>query len=374
MVATVSIVGFIQSLFGIAIFVAKRPQHLSFVFLTIWLTVIAVFLGSGLLPFEVVDYFKPGIMPVLFLFGPLLYLYVSSLSIENFGFKKSQLLHLLPMIAVALHRSTIDVVSVSTSSNLAENPSFIYNKIYFSLLMVSVFAYWIFSLKLILKHRREIPFQFSNYTAKNSLGWLIFVLSLFLVLFITDFVGTFLIRVLDLKLLKISFLNLNLTLFTFIMIFFAINQSSIYKTGKINKVENEIPEVEDISDNSEFKPARTVLGEKQITELTALIIQYLKEKKPYLNPDYSLQMMADDLNISRHKLSETINSGQKKNFYKFINEFRVQEVKEMLVNPAFSHYTVLGVGFECGFNSKSSFNRIFKEETGFTPTEFKRTV
>jgi AraC-like DNA-binding protein len=240
--------------------------------------------------------------------------------------------------------------------------------------MVSVFAYWIFSLKLILKHRREIPFQFSNYTAKNSLGWLIFVLSLFLVLFITDFVGTFLIRVLELKLLKISFLNLNLTLFTFIMIFFGINQSSIYKTGKITEAENETPDIQDIPLNGEFKPTRTVLGEKQITELTALIIQYLKEKKPYLNPEYSLQMMADDLNISRHKLSETINNGQKKNFYKLINEFRVMEVKEMLLNPVFSHYSVLGVGLECGFNSKSSFNRIFKEETGYTPTEFKRTV
>src|SRR5690606_27397015 len=135
MIKIIAIIGFVQSLFGFVIFITKRPKHLSFTFLTIWLAVIAVFLGSGLLPFEVVDYFKPGIMPILFLFGPLLYLYVSSLSIENFGFKKSHLLHLLPMIAVALHRSTIDVVSVSSSSNLNENPSFIYNKIYYSFLL-----------------------------------------------------------------------------------------------------------------------------------------------------------------------------------------------------------------------------------------------
>jgi AraC-like DNA-binding protein len=50
------------------------------------------------------------------------------------------------------------------------------------------------------------------------------------------------------------------------------------------------------------------------------------------------------------------------------------EVKEMLVNPEYKHYTVLGIGLECGFNSKTSFNRIFKEETGLTPTEYKRTV
>ncbi|MDP2159745.1 MAG: hypothetical protein Q8K02_04640, partial [Flavobacterium sp.] len=79
---TIAIVGFVQSLFGIIIFVSKRPRHLSFVFLTIWLAVIAIFLGARLLPFQVVDYFKPGIFPQLFLFGPLLYLYLSSLTIE----------------------------------------------------------------------------------------------------------------------------------------------------------------------------------------------------------------------------------------------------------------------------------------------------
>jgi AraC-like DNA-binding protein len=85
-------------------------------------------------------------------------------------------------------------------------------------------------------------------------------------------------------------------------------------------------------------------------------------------------MMADDLAISRHKLSHVINSGQKKNFYKFINHFRVEEAKTMLADPSFDHYSVLGIAMECGFNAKTSFNRIFKEETGLTPTEFKQTL
>jgi AraC-like DNA-binding protein len=66
-------------------------------------------------------------------------------------------------------------------------------------------------------------------------------------------------------------------------------------------------------------------------------------------------MMADDLNLSRHKLSQVINHSQKKNFYKFINAFRVEEVKEKLADPAYEHFTVLGIGLECGFNSKTSF-------------------
>jgi AraC-like DNA-binding protein len=82
-------------------------------------------------------------------------------------------------------------------------------------------------------------------------------------------------------------------------------------------------------------------------------------------------MMAEDLNISRQKLSLAINSNQQKNFYKLINEYRVEEVKEKLLDSDYKHFSILGIGLECGFNSKSSFNRIFKLETGLTPTEFK---
>jgi AraC-like DNA-binding protein len=200
------------------------------------------------------------------------------------------------------------------------------------------------------------------------LGWLISVLTLFLVFFVIDFAMSFISRVLGFEIGRFSFLSLNLTIFTFIMIFFGINQSVIYKTPRVAKDEPENPE------NHEARYSRSSLNEKQMEELTNAVFQYLKNKKPYLNPDYSLQMMAEDLNISRHKLSEAINNGQKKNFYKLINEFRVEEVKEMLANSAFSHYSVLGIGLECGFNSKTSFNRIFKEETGLTPTEYKRTI
>lgn len=353
------------------IFISKRPRHLSFVFLTIWLAIIAAFLGARLLPFQVTDYFKPGIFPLLLLFGPLLYLYVNSLSVENFSLKATMLLHLVPLVVVGIHRTIVNPVPIGGPANQAENSMYFYNKIYYSLIVLSLLTYWIFSLKLILSHRKNIPNHFSNYTSKNSLGWLISVLTLFLLLFVIDFSMSFLTRVLGIEIGRFSFLSLNLTIFTFIMIFFGINQSAIYISPK--KLQKE-PEYHENHVNQETRYSHSSLNEKQINELTKTVFQYLKGKKPYLNPDFSLQMMAEDLNISRHKLSEAINIGQKKNFYKLINEFRVEEVKEMLVNPAFNHYTVLGIGLECGFNSKTSFNRIFKEETGLTPTEYKKTI
>jgi len=360
---TIVVIGFVQSLFGMLIFLTKRPKHLSFTFLAVWLAVIAIFLGAGLLPFQVVNYFKPGIFPVLFLLGPLLYLYVSSLAVEDFRFRPIMFVHLAPLLLVSVHRSLSDAVPISSSLG--------YNNVYYSLLIVSLTFYWFLSLTLILKHRKSIPYHFSNYTPKNSLTWLIFVLSAFLVLFLAHFMHSFLRRVLGAEVLKFPVFPVNLTLFTFIMIFFGINQSAIYNKEKLK---SDSPDEPDSSDEQQPKYIRPALNELQIGEMNQTVVHFLKMKKPFLNPEYNLQMMADDLNLSRHKLSQVINHSQKKNFYKFINAFRVEEVKEKLADPAYEHFTVLGIGLECGFNSKTSFNRIFKEETGLTPTEYKRNL
>ncbi|CAD5266027.1 MULTISPECIES: AraC family transcriptional regulator [unclassified Imperialibacter] len=367
----VTIVGFVQALFGVLVFLTKRPKHLSFNFLTIWMALIAVYQGAALLPFQVVDYFKPGIFPIMFLIGPLLYFYVHSLTTEDFKLKRQHLLHLLPFLLVVVHRSTILGVPISSTPDLIENPNYLYNKIYYSLLMISALGYWLFGLKLIVKHRKSMPLYFSNYSNKNTLGWLTFVLSLFLVLFIANFSSFFVNNVLGLAIRSYSTLSLNLTVFTFIMVYFGINQSAIYVKDQ--------PGAESVGQMpyqriGEGKLVGPIMTDEQIEELSGIVVGYLQEKKPYRNQEYNLQMLADDLGISRHKLSHVINSGQKKNFYKFINEFRVHDVKQMLADAAYDHFSILGIALECGFNSKTSFNRIFKEETGFTPSEFKQHI
>lgn len=357
---TIIAIGFVQSLFGILIFVTKRPRHLSFVFLTIWLAVIAAFLGGELLPLSSVCYFKPGLFPAMFLMGPLFYLYVCSLTIEDFRLNPRLLYHLIPFILIAIHRSVVGSVPMTKY--------YIYNEIYFLLVVLSLTFYWVQSLKLILRHRKNIPFHFSNYTEKNSLTWLIFVLTAFFVFFVVHFSISSISRILGVDIIKTPAYYINFTVFSFIMIFFGINQSAIYKPQRVGITELK-PHPNSNGQDSKF--VQSSLNKKQLEELTQTVFDYLKREKPYLNPDFSLQMMAEDLNISRQKLSLAINSNQQKNFYKLINEYRVEEVKEKLLDSDYKHFSILGIGLECGFNSKSSFNRIFKLETGLTPTEFK---
>ncbi|QGY44067.1 helix-turn-helix domain-containing protein [Maribellus comscasis] len=363
MVKTISLIGFIQAIFGILIFVSKRPKHLSFTIITFWLFIIAISLGTKLLPFDTVEYLKFGVFPILFSHGPLLYLYVNSLVNENFKLNWKHLLHTLPIFIIGIQRSLGNQVSMNSSPDLSENPNYIYNNIYYALLIISVVTYWILSIQLILKHRKSIPYFFSNYTAKNTLNWLILLIVVFLFLIVIELFISYIEKLMNTKFTELSSIHINLTIFTFMLVFFGIKQTAIYKKQKIS-----------LSDSVKTKNTQAALNERQEKDLNKEIIQYLKTKKPYTNPDYSLQMMVEDLNVPRYKISHVINASQKKNFFKFINEFRVKEVKEKLADPLYKHYTLLGIALECGFNSKTSFNRIFKEETGVTPSHYKKSL
>jgi AraC-like DNA-binding protein len=108
-------------------------------------------------------------------------------------------------------------------------------------------------------------------------------------------------------------------------------------------------------------------AEKYLTHL----LKIMKEEKPYLNGELSINDLTVRMGISRHYLTQILNEKLGKNFYTFVNEYRVQEVIKMMKDPRYDHYTLLALGFEAGFNSKSSFNNIFKNFTGMTPSEYR---
>jgi len=91
----------------------------------------------------------------------------------------------------------------------------------------------------------------------------------------------------------------------------------------------------------------------------------------YLDPELSLVSLAEKLELTPHELSRIINTVLKKSFNDFINEFRVAEVARRMEDPAYNHLTLLGIAFESGFNSKSTFNRAFKQMTGISAAEYK---
>ncbi|MCA1967435.1 MAG: helix-turn-helix domain-containing protein [Flavobacterium sp.] len=100
----------------------------------------------------------------------------------------------------------------------------------------------------------------------------------------------------------------------------------------------------------------------------------MKIDKLYLNGKLSIQDVSEKLNIPKHYISEVLNEHMKTNFQDFINEYRVEEFIKRLKNDQNNQFTLLGIAIDVGFNSKSSFNAIFKKFKGLTPTEFKKNL
>jgi AraC-like DNA-binding protein len=107
-------------------------------------------------------------------------------------------------------------------------------------------------------------------------------------------------------------------------------------------------------------------------ELAKKVLDYMQSNKPYLEPELTLEELASRLSLKPRILSQTINESLGHNFYDFINRYRIKEASRLLTNPRDEKITVLEVLYEVGFNSKSSFNTLFKKYTGLTPREFRK--
>jgi AraC-like DNA-binding protein len=127
-----------------------------------------------------------------------------------------------------------------------------------------------------------------------------------------------------------------------------------------------------MSEPSNDKYKKSGLDQQQATETYAQIQAYMMLHKPFVEPELNLQSLAAKIGLSSHHLSQVINHGKSANFYDFINSYRVDEVKQQLVKVENSNRSVLSIAFDAGFNSKATFNRIFKERTQKTPSQYRK--
>ena len=109
----------------------------------------------------------------------------------------------------------------------------------------------------------------------------------------------------------------------------------------------------------------------ELKQKGALLKQILKENRYYEDPELSLVSLSEKLNLTTHELSRIINTAIKKSFSDFINEYRVREVIRKMQDPTYDHLTLFGIAYDSGFNSKTNFNRAFRQLTGKSAGEYK---
>jgi AraC-like DNA-binding protein len=230
----------------------------------------------------------------------------------------------------------------------------------YSLLHLQITPYMIACLIVIIDYRREIKNYYSSIN-KLSLTWMLYVVGAFFVMWMVDLI-TFILG--NLELLNpndenyLAFISLSINFVFAILIFYKALQHPEFFTG--------LPETEK---HQKYEHSR--LSEKEKTEYLQNLETYFNSEKPFLNPELTISDVASNLNVSAKYLSQVINEHKGKNFYDFINSYRIEEAKKQLTQIADLKKTVLEVLYESGFNSKSAFNSAFKKQTGFTPTQFR---
>jgi AraC-like DNA-binding protein len=154
-----------------------------------------------------------------------------------------------------------------------------------------------------------------------------------------------------------------------------------YSLKRTNLLNNIIPQIADDSSDCDSQQSENIIKNKYeiyglkkdaAIELKNNLLRLMNKKKYYLNPELSLSQLAEELGIYKHYLTQVLNDELHLNFYDFVNNYRVEEIKELMKNPKYNHFTIFAIALEAGFNSKSAFNRIFKKATGLTPSQYKR--
>lgn len=234
---------------------------------------------------------------------------------------------------------------------------------------IQLIPFFYLSYRKIIKHQKNVRL-FSSTLENVDLKWLEYmiigavVMAIFWIINIL-FQGTIAGVYLNVMSNTIYLLGF------FFIAYHSVKQKEIYPFNEEEKEEiNEIITETDIPEENRKK----LLADDKLAESKAALIQLMETEKPYLDSELSLVKLATLMEVSTHILSYIINNGFDENFYQFINRYRIEEAKKQILNPQMNHLSLLGIGFEVGFNSKTVFNTTFKKYTGQTPSEFKKAA
>lgn len=355
--------GIVTVILCVLLILSKKDKKSSDRYMALWLLLTAVnlvyYLLSGIIPQKIQSFFFT--LPTLSIC--MLYLYTLALTFDlefkiKYIVKHVAFYFLYNMVFLAI---SVFYPEINFKNNLpyfTDKNEFLLNLLTIPMAVIPV-LYIAFCFRALKKYQEMLPDLYSTLERIN-LNWLKYILLSLVVLFIIV-VGTLSLST------RWNYFSINSTskiigaiqaFYLLCIVFFSLRQSIIYdhNTG--------------IKDSKKKKEEVSPLDERSKI-LSGKLLEYMLIEKPYLDEELNLIKLSSLLDVSTNQLSHVINQNLNTNFYKFINSYRVEEVKQKLKNIEFDHYSILGIAFDSGFSSKSTFNKIFKEETKMTPSQFK---
>ena len=295
-------------------------------------------------------------------FGPSLYLYTKSLTDESFRLQKSDWWHfVLPFMEFVYNRTSLfRDGAISLSEHASSKPNVLFQIVQWGGIL-SVISYLICTIYLLINYKRWLKNHYSSLE-NRGLSWLqkpILIYTLFWIIWIP-------VRVTDIlvfdDIIRPYYFNMGFLCLAVTTCWIGFKGYLTTQTNTVGFLHNQTPE---------HSPK---IAQSDLLKIAKTLKQKMSVEKYYLDSDLTLFTFSKHVGYSKKEISKALNSCLHLNFHEFVNKYRVEAFKENIQREEYAHLSMLGVAFESGFGSKSSFNLVFKANTGLTPKKYKEQL
>jgi AraC-like DNA-binding protein len=314
------------------------------------------------------------VLGIPFLVAPLYYLYIKYLVSREETFSPGDWFHFSPAAAIeatalAMALAFPDALPAPAGGNAAAVPA-IY-RVYNWVLLTSGMLYTFNCLRLLFKYRGTMKdvVSFESVRLKRLTSLTIAALAIWFMGFAENTLMAF-----GINLSNFVMTSVFAGILVFIIGYMGLLRSEMFEMPVDKSTTREILEIASVKKKTDGKYEKSGLDTETSDEIMRRLVELMEETKPFTNPSLTLAQLAAMLSVTPHNLSEVINTKSKQNFYDFVNGYRIEQVKKDLSNVAKENLKILSIAFDAGFNSKASFNGIFKEATGVTPSEYRKNA
>ena len=372
------LLGAVQGVFLAAVLLGRPGATWPARLLAAFVLVFSVDLGMAVYHASGVSLRHPALigldLPIALLYGPLLYLYVRTLTASRPGLRRGDLWHAVPFLALAAFLLPVLLRPGPEKLALMRDPSLMVQTralaVVSPLKIAHGLAYLAWAGVASWRYARR-----AGPAERARARWLRTLVGGALVLL----AGTVVLYALGPRGAVVGmdpagpFDDLTLllaTVFVYVLGYAALSRPEATEPAGRGAP----PEGPGLEAEPEAAYARSGMRAEEAAAHYARLVALMETERPYRRGDLSLQALADQLGISAHNLTEVLNTQAGASFYDVVNGYRVREVQARLADPDYAHWTVLGIGMEAGFNAKSSFNAAFKRHTGTTPSAYRRAL
>lgn len=353
--------GIFIAFFSSLLILGKQEKRTSDFLLAIWFLIIGVhlvffvlFRSEGYVKFPYLIGFE---FPFPFMHGPMLYLYILSITGRSTD-NKTYLLHWVPVVIIFLILLEFLMLSPQKRLMVYQSNGKGYERlsdVLKFLMILSGIVYVSLSLLAVRRYKKEISNQYSN-TEKINLNWSYYLITGIALIWIAVIIRN------------------NILIFSMVVLFILV--AAYFGISRVGILD--LPVVASSGDEKEvdievIKYQKNSPGDDVIQGIYERLVYRMNHEQLYKDPDLNLNHVAQLLDVHPNILSQTINSVENKNFYDYINRQRIEEFKKIATLPENQKYTILSLAFESGFNSKTSFNRNFKKYMNCSPREFLKS-